>query len=206
MDYGSELQRIKSMVSGCTKIMALDLETWITKGFLKNERIIAVSIATIDGYTEIFTGDYGHDDQIELIGKLSVMMDEYKPEVIIGYNHTSYDIPLMNTNTVNMAFGDKFWPMKYYLGTSYVLDMMYVCALHGATLSGEYRIRSLKKVVSAPEYSHLNLLRSKDEIDIPGMSKGDAIVWAWKNARDSFLRYCRGDVQDLIELYRHIFM
>ena len=204
MDYGSELQRIKSMVSGCTKIMALDLETWITKGFLKNERIIAVSIATIDGYTEIFTGDYGHDDQIELIGKLSVMMDEYKPEVIIGYNHTSYDIPLMNTNTVNMAFGDKCWLMKYYRGTSYVLDMMYVCALHGATLSGEYRIRSLKKVVSAPEYSHLNLLRSKDEIEIPGMSKGDAIVWAWKNARDSFLRYCRGDVQDLIELYRHI--
>ena len=42
-------------------------------------------------------------------------------------------------------------------------------------------------MVNAPEYSHLNLLRSKDEIDIPGMSKGDAIVWAWKNAEIIFL-------------------
>ncbi|MHB1507554.1 MAG: 3'-5' exonuclease [Cuniculiplasma sp.] len=206
MDYFLELNRIRSMVAGKSRVMAFDLETEVRDGFLRNERIIAISVATLQGKVDILTGSYEKNDQLELLGNFSRIVEEYKPEIIIGYNHTSYDVSLINTNTVDMPFYEKLWGLKYYLGTSYLLDMMYVCALHGATINGEYRIRSLQKVVNAPEYKNLDLLRSKEEAEITGMNKGEAIMWLWKNSRESFERYCRGDVVDLLELYRYILL
>ncbi len=206
MDYSEGLSRIGSRLGDATRVMSLDLETLVKDHFLKDERIIAISYATIDGKWDVRIGNPNEEnDENDLLQWFNSIIDQYSPEIIIGYNHSSYDIPLMNTKMLNIPFNKQLWSLRYYLGTSYVLDMMYVCALHGMFLNGEYRIRSLKNVVNAPEYSSLDLIRAKEITEIEGMGKAQAIEWLWKNDLEKFKLYCKGDVVDLITLYRHIF-
>ncbi len=206
MDYSEGLSRIGSRLGNATRVISLDLETLVKDHFLKDERIIAISYATIDGKWDVRVGNPDEEnDENDLLQWFNSIIDQYSPEIIIGYNHSSYDIPLMNTKMLNIPFNKQLWSLRYYLGTSYVLDMMYVCALHGMFLNGEYRIRSLKNVVNAPEYSSLDLIRAKEITEIEGMGKAQAIEWLWKNDLEKFKLYCKGDVVDLITLYRHIF-
>ncbi|MGP6238972.1 3'-5' exonuclease [Cuniculiplasma sp. SKW4] len=206
MDYAQGLPRISSRIGKAQRVIAIDLETLVKNKFLNNERIIAISYATLDGKWDVKISDQTKEnDEIEIMQWLNDVFDNYSPEIIIGYNHASYDIPLMNTKMLNIPFDRQLWSLRYYFGTSYVLDMMYVCALHGMYLKGEYRIRSLKNVVNASEYRELNLIRAKEEAEIEGMNKGEAIEWLWKNDLDRFKLYCKGDVLDLITLYKHIF-
>lgn len=206
MDYSEGLSRIGSRLGNATRVISLDLETLVKDHFLKDERIIAISYATIDGKWDVRVGNPDEEnDENDLLQWFNSIIDQYSPEIIIGYNHSSYDIPLMNTKMLNIPFNKQLWSLRYYLGTSYVLDMMYVCALHGMFLNGEYRIRSLKNVVNAPEYSSLDLIRAKEITEIEGMGKAQAIEWLWKNDLEKFKLYCKGDVVDLITLYKHIF-
>ncbi|MGP6207504.1 3'-5' exonuclease [Cuniculiplasma sp. SKW3] len=206
MDYAQGLSRISSRIGKAQRVIAIDLETLVKNKFLNNERIIAISYATLDGKWDVKISDQTKEnDEIEIMQWLNDVFDNYSPEIIIGYNHASYDIPLMNTKMLNIPFDRQLWSLRYYFGTSYVLDMMYVCALHCMYLKGEYRIRSLKNVVNATEYRELNLIRAKEEAEIEGMNKGEAIEWLWKNDLDRFKLYCKGDVLDLITLYKHIF-
>ena len=71
MDYFLELNRIRSMVAGKSRVMAFDLETEVKDGFLRNERIIAISVATLQGKVDILTGSYEKNDQLELLGNFS---------------------------------------------------------------------------------------------------------------------------------------
>lgn len=206
MDYTEGLSRISSRIGRAQRVISIDLETLIKDRFLNNERIIAISYATLDGKWDVKIADQTKEnDEIELMAWLNDIFDRYSPEIIIGYNHASYDIPLMNTKMLNIPFDRQLWSLRYYFGTSYVLDMMYVCALHGMYLKGEYRIRSLKNVVNAAEYRTLDLIRAKEQAEIEGMNKGEAIEWLWKNDLERFKLYCQGDVLDLITLYKHIF-
>ncbi len=206
MDYSQGLSRISSRIGKASRVISIDLETLVKDRFLNDERVIAISYATLDEKWDVKIADQTKEnDEIEIMQWLNDIMESYSPEIIIGYNHASYDIPLMHTKMLNIPFDKQLWSLRYYFGTSYVLDMMYVCALHGMYLKGEYRIRSLKNVVNAPEYRELNLVRAKDQIEIEGMNKGEAIEWLWKNDREKFKLYCKGDVLDLITLYKHIF-
>ncbi|MCL4345660.1 MAG: ribonuclease H-like domain-containing protein [Candidatus Thermoplasmatota archaeon] len=206
MDYSQGLSRISSRIGKATRVISIDLETLVREHFLNNERIIAISYATLDGNWDVKIGNPAREnDEIELLQWFNRVLEDYSPEIIIGYNHASYDVPLINTKMLNIPFDRQLWNLRYYFGTAYLLDMMYVCALHGMFLNGEYRIRSLKNVVNAPEYSSLDLIRAKEEVEIEGMGKGEAIEWLWRNDLQRFRRYCEGDVVDLITLYSYIF-
>ena len=206
--YEERLEFLRSTIGNCRRVLSLDLETLVRDGkFLQGERIIAVSATTMEGKTRIFVADRDEpEEEYRILREFNDLLREYKPEIILGFNHTSYDIPLIHMNTRNIEKSKQLWDMKFYLATSFVVDMMYVCAMDLFSSTGEYRIRSLRNVEAQEKYSGLNLKRKKDTVRIDGMDVGQAIEMLWKEQRGKFLEYCEGDTADLVTLYRHIMM
>lgn len=192
------------------RVLAIDLETLVgsTNGFLTGERVIAASVSR--GLREVSTEVLvAEDDSIEeenrILHELDSLLKVSDPEVIIGYNHTGYDLPLLQMKTRNRQYDEQLWNLKYYLGTSYTLDMMYVIA-HDLQDSGDrYRIRKLRDAVSHEKYARLPLLRVKELAVSEGMNTGEAIKDMWLHDRENFVRYCRGDTYDILEIYHSIF-
>lgn len=192
------------------KVLAIDLETLVdsSNGFLTGERIIAASISR--GFREISTevlvaDEDSADEENRILHELDSLLQVADPEVIIGYNHTGYDLPLLQMKTRNRQYDDQLWNLKYYLGTSYTLDMMYVIA-HDLQDSGDrYRIRKLRHAVDHEKYAILPLMRVKGLAVSETMNPGEAIREMWLHDRDSFLKYCRGDTHDILAIYHYIF-
>ncbi len=205
MDTVIGLSRIKRRINDAKRVLAIDLETLVKKGFLDNEEIIAVSLGTIQGDYRVFMSYPDAPNEYDLLKKTEEFVDAYQPEVIIGYNHVSYDITLINTKLVKLPYSEQLFSLKYYFGTSYLLDMMYVCALDQRAKTGDYKIASLKKITGSESYADLDLMRVKDNITIEGMNPAEAVEFLWKNDRDKLIEYSKGDVHDIIEIYKHIF-
>lgn len=191
------------------RILSIDLETLIDSpdDFLNGERIIAVSLSYghFPFSTEVYIAkDDTEYSEKEILKRLDRFLGEYRPNVIIGYNHTGYDIPLIQSKTRTYPYADQLWNFKYYCGTAIVTDMMYVIAEDLESVE-DFRIRKLRDVVSHPRYADLNLRRTKEIVNINGMNVGQAIRHLWKNERDKFLEYCQGDTEDVLSIFYHIF-
>lgn len=205
MDSVIGLSRIKNRINGAKRVMAIDLETLVKKGFLQNEEIIAVSLGTIQGEYKVLMSYPDSHDEYELLKEVDSFMDKYQPEVIIGYNHVSYDITLINTKLVKLSYSRQLFNLKYFFGTSYLLDMMYACALDMRLRMGEYKLNSLKNVLNYDAYANLDLMRVKGNVSIEGMNPAEAVEFLWKNDREKLIEYSKGDVHDIIEIYKYIF-
>lgn len=191
------------------RVMSIDLETLIgPEGFLSGERIIAVSVSR--GYPEIKTDvlvaeDDTKSEEDRILREFDALLGAEDPQVIIGYNHTGYDIPLLQLKMRGRAYSEQFWNLKYTLGTSYTMDMMYAIA-HDISNSGEvFRIRKLRDVVQHRKYNDLPLLRAKDLVVSPTMDVGQAIRSLWENDRKNFIRYCVGDTHDILQIFFSMF-
>ena len=205
MDIDIGLSRIKRRINGSKRVLALDLETLVKDRFLSNEDIVAVSIGTLQGEYEVLLADPSDYNEYDLLKKLDEIIDSYQPEVIIGYNHVSYDITLINTKIVSLSYSKQLFALKYFFGTSYLMDMMYSCALYGRRITGDYKVTSLKNVVRSEMFSSLNLMRVKEIVSLPDMNPAQAVEYLWKNDPESLRKYSKGDVHDLIEIYKFIF-
>ncbi len=195
------------------RVMAIDLETLVSdsSGFLTNERIIAASISYFDREkgnieTAVFVADSDSEiDEKKLISDIDRKIKEIDPEIIIGYNHTGYDIPLLQMKMRTFSRGERPRNLLYYLGTSWCLDMMYVIAEDLWKADGDYFIRKLDDVVLHERYSGLQLMRKKDLVRMDGINKGEAVKKLWKENRVSFIEYCEGDTHDILMIFKEIF-
>ncbi|MGP6220288.1 3'-5' exonuclease [Caldiplasma sukawensis] len=203
MNLDEKLEQLRKILDGRKKVIAIDIETIVNGKFLEDDQIIAISVTNFEEESKVFISE--GDSEFAIISELSSFMDSYDPEVIIGYNHIAYDIPLIQKKLINIRFSEQPWPLRYYLGVSFCLDMMYVSALYHYKLTGDYEIRSLKKIMDYEEYENLPLMRKKDIVEMENMSKGEAIRYLWKNEREKFYDYCVGDTYDLIKIYKKIF-
>jgi DNA polymerase elongation subunit (family B) len=205
--YESQLNFIKKTIGTCNKILAFDLETLVkNNSFLANERIIAVSVTTSDMKTTLMIADNdSEEEEYRILTQFNNLIAEYKPEVIIGFNHAAYDIPLIYTKLVKLSYSKQLWDLKFFFATSFIVDMMYVCAMDLFTWTGEYKIRGLKKLLEHERYSKLPLDNKKSIVEIDGMNKAEAIENLWKTDRNKFKQYCEGDTRDVVTLYNYIF-
>jgi DNA polymerase elongation subunit (family B) len=205
MDY---LENARGILSARrdARIASVDLETLMPPGtkFLSGERIIAISISWIDrelrSKVYIAEGD-SEDSEYSILSLLNEKLGEISPDIIIGYNHTGYDIPLIQMKIKRMSYSQRLRNIERVLGTAYCLDMMYVISDDLGKYDGDYYIRRLDDVVTHEKYEHLPLSRAKNLVHIDGMSKADAINYLWKNDRDRFVKYCIGDTRDLILIF-----
>lgn len=204
------LNRDRISCTDMNRVMSIDLETLVDQknGFLTGERIIAVSVSK--GYPEIGTevliaDEDSKEEEDRILRELDSILHNSDPEILIGYNHTGYDIPLLQLKMRNRPYGEQFWDLKYYLGTAYTMDMMYVIA-HDLHVPGEnFRIRKLREAVNHEKYRSLPLMRAKDLVVDPHMNVGEAIKKLWLTDRENFTRYCEGDTYDILRIFYSIF-
>jgi DNA polymerase elongation subunit (family B) len=202
MDY---LENARSILSNRrdARIASIDLETLMPPGtkFLSGERIIAISISWIDHdiRSKVYIAESDSEDsEYNILALLNEKLGEILPSIIIGYNQTGYDIPLIQMKMKRLSYSKRLRNIERVLGIAYCLDMMYVISDELGKYDGDYYIRKLDEVVTHEKYDHLPLSRAKNLVHIDGMSKPEAINYLWKNDRDKFVKYCIGDTRDLI--------
>ena len=205
--YESQLNFIKNTLGNCDKVLAFDLETLVkNNSFLANERIIAISVTTSDMKTRLMIADNdSEDEEYRILLDFNKLIAAYRPEIIIGFNHAAYDIPLIYTKLVKLAYAKQLWDLKFFFATSFIVDMMYICAMDLFSWTGEYKIRGLKKLLEHERYSKLPLDKKKGIVEIDGMNKAEAIESLWKTDRKKFMEYCKGETRDVLILYNYIF-
>jgi len=194
-----------------SRFVSLDIET-LVRGkdrFLTGESLIAITVSNnyIEPETKIFVAVAETvSEEKRIILALDGYLKKIDPVCIMGYNHISYDIPLIQMKLRRLNFTERPWNIGNYFGSTVLVDMMYVIARDLGRKNGEYRIRKLGEVVLRDEYSQLPLNRKKELVQIPGKNVGEAIEFLWKNNTDEFLQYCRGDTEDLLHIFRQIFL
>lgn len=211
MDYAGILSELLSKHEDM-RIAAIDIETLMTDGasFLSGERIIAVSLSWIDpvgilrSTVSVADGD-SSDAEYNILQALDSKLESINPSIIIGYNHTGYDIPLIQMKIKQLQFSMRLRNIEKYFGTSWCLDLMYAIADDLWKYDGEYHIRKLDDVVIHERYKELPLLRVKDLVHLNGKTKGEAIKFLWENDRQKFVKYALGDSRDLILIFCNIF-
>lgn len=211
MDYARILSGFHNS-SDATGIAAIDIETLVADGtsFLSGERIIAISVSWIDSTNQLRSavsvadGD-DPDSEYNILQALDSRLESLEPEVIIGYNHTGYDIPLIQMKIKRLPYSMRLRNIERFLGTSWCLDLMYVIADDLWKYEGDYRIRKLDDVVIHEKYKDLPLMRVKNIAHMNGKTKGEAIKHLWQNDRENFVKYSIGDTKDLIVLFSDIF-
>lgn len=196
--------------TGIGSVLSIDLETLIrnTNDFLTGERIIAVSLSYYD--PDLKTDLYiAHDDtdqeEDRILSLLDSFIASFKPGIIIGYNHSGYDIPLLRLKMRRRTYEKQLWNLKYYLAVSYCLDMMPVISDYLGNIDGDYKYRKLSQVVADEAFRHLELDRKKDLVIREGKNVGEVIEGLWRAGSRDFEDYCRGDTRDLLMLFRDIF-
>ncbi len=195
---------------GIRSVLSLDLETVILNknSFLTNETIIAVSLSyyTEDMQNELYISQgEDADSEFQILQKLDTFLGNFKPAILIGYNHTGYDIPLLRIKMAKLPYAKQIWNAKYVLSTAYCLDMMQVISDFLGDYDGDYRYRKLSEVVSHEAFRELPLDRKKHVVIRDDMNIGEAIYHMWKNGSPEFMEYCRGDTRDVLSIFRYIF-
>ncbi|MFG1449957.1 MAG: hypothetical protein AAE983_04875 [Thermoplasmataceae archaeon] len=211
MDYRS---LVNSITHGnrMDSVVAIDLETLIDTpaDFLTGERIIAVSMSYMD-INELKTDvlvakDSSTNEEDRILKEFDRKMRDLNPSIIIGYNHSGYDVPLIRIKMNRRSYSKQLWNLKRILSTAYLLDMMYVIADDLYEYDGDYRLRKLSEVVIHPRYGELQLQRSKYLTKREGIPVNKAIELMWREEPDNFRDYCTGDTRDLMSIFSYIFM
>ena len=191
-------------------MISLDLETIIHKqrDFLTNEPIIAVSVSYFKDSinTELFVAkNESIEEEENILIKSGNLISSLEPAIIIGYNHTGYDIPLLQMKLKSHSIFSQLYKFKYYLATSYIVDMMYVVADYLYSYDGDYRLRKLSEVVMHEAFSDLRLDRKKDLFIKEGKGVGEVIEDLWRSGSNDFVDYIRGDTRDILEIFFRLF-
>ena len=193
-------------------ILSIDIETLMddSSSFLSGERIIAVSLSWIDQTNSLRSAVFvaeGDSEEAEynILQLLDSRLAEVNPSIIIGYNHTGYDIPLIQMKIKRLQYNKRLRNIEKYFGIAWCLDLMYVIADDLWKFGGEYRMRKLDDIVVHEKYKDLPLMRVKSIVHIEGMTKGKAIRDLWLNDREKFVKYSLGDSRDLVLLFCGIY-
>lgn len=208
---GSLRKSISSFISENPEsaVCAIDLETLVadSSGFLTGESIIAISLSVLKDGIQSFVFIAEADtaaEEMRILRELDQKFAEISPSIILGYNHTGYDIPLIMSKIRNLSSSDRNRNLEYYFGTAWCMDMKYLIAEDLYSYDGFYRIRKLEEVLAHEKYASLNTMSAKDIVHIDGLDKGEAIKHLWTSERELFKKYSLGDAQDLLVIFREI--
>lgn len=197
--------------NGVDRILSIDLETLIRNqnDFLTDERIIAVSVSYFedgDMKTDLMLAQNdSRQEEDRLLDQLDSFVQAFRPILIIGYNQSGYDLPLLRLKMRKRPFARQLWNLKYYLSVSYCLDMMPVISDFLGSLDGDYKYRKLSEVVKHDSFAHLELERKKELVLKENKNIGEVIEELWRSGSSDFVEYCRGDTRDVLSIFMDIF-
>jgi DNA polymerase elongation subunit (family B) len=189
------------------RVVSIDLETKVLDGqFVTGERILAISLAYVNGDNiesrVIVLREDTDNNELELLHEFDKFLLEARPLVLIGFNLTGYDIPLLNMK-LRKYREDKFWGIADTIERCYVLDMKHPIRFELAKFSGSPKFVSLRDVVNHERFASLPLMRSKNVLI--SADKGQEIFELWKKNAEVFRSYAEGDVKDVLTIFMDLF-
>jgi hypothetical protein len=210
LNYGDLENKVVEWINetgNIDRVLCIDLETKVLEGqFLTNERILAVSLAyvrggAIESKVLVLTED-NDESELELLQQFDRLLLEARPLVLIGFNLTGYDIPLLNMKLRKYP-EHKMWGISDAIGRSYVLDMKHPIRFELGKFTGSPKFVSLKEVVNHQRFASLPLMRSKNVLT--SNNKGEEIFELWKQNGDVFRNYAEGDARDVLLIFLNLF-
>ncbi|MFH0817161.1 MAG: hypothetical protein V1909_00840 [Candidatus Micrarchaeota archaeon] len=226
LDYNKFTKSIMEIIkqhNAGFRVVSFDLETKIMdkKDFLTGERLLGIGMARrYNGEVEskiLKLKDESDEAEVELLNEAAAFMTIAKPLVLLGYNISGYDYPLMNLklkwydeyheNKGNARYPKEYWSLKDALTRAYILDIMHPLRFELANLEQTTpKYRSLDKVVNHQRFANLPLKRLKHLAQgDTAEDKGKRIYGMWKARDPNFERYLEGDVHDTLLLAEELY-
>lgn len=194
------------------KIVSLDLETKVLSPdqFLTGETVLSIAFARNVGSgveSKMFTlKEESPAAEEMLFSSANQFIDTVRPLVIIGYNITGYDIPLLTMKLRSLP--TPYWAMKDMVERAFLLDLKHPLKFELANFDGSrIKIWKLEEVLNHERFSHLPLKRAKDLLNGGSkQEKGRKIYEMWKKRRADFEQYAVGDVVDVLALFEELYL
>ena len=210
------------------RAVSVDLETKIEKkeDFLTGERLLGIGFARRVGSSvetrTLRLKDDSDGAEVELLDEAARYLHPIRPLLLLGYNITGYDYPLLALKVKwyddraraavpegqKPVFPREYWALKDAMTRAFVVDMMhslrFELARHDNTTP---KYRKLAYIVSHARFAHLPLMKRKELAEAATQeNKGQKIYEMWKTNDPAFGQYLEGDVHDVLllaeELYR----
>ena len=207
------------------KVIALDLETSAMdpNNFLTDELILAVSFAWrasgepmeekgISVKTIILDAE-NEESEKELLIKLNEELEELSrsrskphgvvgyPLAVVGYNIRQYDIPLL-------VFKKEKYQKRYNLSLweiGKIVDVTELAAIIDLYHILKYmRYKNLEGVLSAQEFKHLQIGRTRHLVPTNREEKGKEIYRLWKESKETLKEYLEGEVHDFLLIAEYL--
>ncbi|HII53440.1 hypothetical protein COT30_02545 [Candidatus Micrarchaeota archaeon CG08_land_8_20_14_0_20_49_17] len=208
------------------RVVSLDLETKVLEGeFLSNERILAAGIAYREGgivkHGVAMLDEETDESEFLLLKKVGSFFTQVRPLVLLGYNISGYDYPLISTKLKQWGdhsakhgekrdgkpiFPQEYWALKDALTRSYILDLMHVARFAIAKQDNTTpKYLSLEKVIDHPMFAEVPLMRKKHLAGEVKAEKGKKIYEMWKNNDQHLSEYLNADVHDTLLIAEKLF-
>ena len=199
------------------KVIALDLETSAMdpNNFLTDELILAVSFAWrasgepmeekgISVKTKILDNE-SEESEKELLIELNEELKKFTvvgyPLAVVGYNIRQYDIPLL-------VFKKEKYQKRYNLSLreiGKIVDVTELAAIIDLYHILKYmRYKNLEEALSAQEFKHLQLGRTRHLVPTNREEKGKEIYRLWKENKETLKEYLEGEVHDFLLIAEYL--
>jgi DNA polymerase elongation subunit (family B) len=199
------------------KVIALDMETSAMdpNNFLTDELILAVSFAWrssgepmeekgISVKTIILDAE-NEESEKELLIKLNEELKKFTvvgyPLAVVGYNIRQYDMPLL-------VFKKEKYQKRYNLSPQEIgkiIDVTELAAIIDLYHILKYmRYKNLEGVLSAQEFKHLQIGRTRHLVPTNREEKGKEIYRLWKENKETLKEYLEGEVHDFLLIAEYL--
>jgi len=204
------------------KVIALDMETSAKapNNFLTDELILAVSFAWrssgepmeekgISVKTKILDNE-SEESEKELLIVLNEELEELSrsrskphgvvgyPLAVVGYNIRQYDIPLLvfKKEKYQKCYNLTLWKIVDVTELAAIIDLYHLLKYMG--------YKNLEGVLSAQEFKHLQIGRTRHLVPTNREEKGKEIYRLWKENKETLKKYLEGEVHDFLLIAEYL--
>lgn len=203
------------------RVVSVDIEADLRTFENQQQPILSISTARrVDGKIDIKTfvlESETSEDEARVFDEFGLFCQEVKPLVMLGYNSSRFDLPIMmlKMRTLENHFKKDgklqpgYWALREAIGRGYFLDIIDPVRFEiGRFDNAPPKITSLENAISHKRFEFMPFMRTKNIVSgmttDSGMNKWDAIHHLWKNDRKLFNQYVEGDVHDTLLLAENL--
>jgi len=194
------------------RIVSFDLETKVLAAdkFLTNETVLSIAFARHIGKkvdSKVLTlQEESAEAEDQLFFSANQLIENVRPLVVVGYNITGYDVPLLQMKLRSLP--KPYWAFKDVVERAFIFDLKHPLKFELANFDGSrIKIRGLEEILNHERFSHLPLVKAKKILNGANKEeKGIKIYELWRKHKAEFEKYAIGDVMDVLALFEELYL